>query len=95
MTSFSYFHYLVRSYLHSSVEEVNLKTSTNKPNMDLKNFSKSGELNPWSDADSALSPLLNVLNIVEKLGYVQKVMHIFSRSKNKDKQCQVNPRSTS
>lgn len=40
--------------------------------MDLRNFSKSGELNPWSDADSALSPLLNVLNIVEKLGYVQK-----------------------
>lgn len=95
MTSFSYFLYLVRPYFHSSVEEVNLKTSTNKPNMDLRNFSKSGELNPWSDADSALSPLLNVLNIVEKLGYVKKVMHIFSRSKNKDKQCQVNPRSTS
>lgn len=30
MTSFSYFHYLVRPYFHSSVEEVNLKTSTNR-----------------------------------------------------------------
>lgn len=36
------------------------------------NFSKPGEQNPWSDADSALSPLLNVLNLAEKLGYVQK-----------------------
>lgn len=42
--------------------------------MDLSrpNFSKAGEQNPWSDADSALSPLLNVLNLAEKLGYVQK-----------------------
>lgn len=91
MTSFSYFHYFSLFSRGGKFKNINKQ----KPNMDLRNFSKSGELNPWSDADSALSPLLNVLNIVEKLGYVQKVMHIFSRSKNKDKQCQVNPRSTS
>lgn len=41
--------------------------------MDLSSLSKAGELNPWSDADSALSPLLNVLSLVEKLGYIDKV----------------------
>jgi hypothetical protein len=40
--------------------------------MDLSNFSRAGEQNPWSDADSALSPLLNALNLAEKLGYVPK-----------------------
>ncbi|XP_022319271.1 HAUS augmin-like complex subunit 2 [Crassostrea virginica] len=43
--------------------------------MDLSSLSKAGELNPWSDADSALSPLLNVLSLVEKLGYIDKSKH--------------------
>ncbi|XP_062575823.1 HAUS augmin-like complex subunit 2 [Saccostrea cucullata] len=40
--------------------------------MDLDSITRVGEQNPWSDADSALSPLLNVLKLAEKLGYVQK-----------------------
>ncbi|XP_061168096.1 HAUS augmin-like complex subunit 2 [Saccostrea echinata] len=40
--------------------------------MDLNSFTRVGEQNPWSDADSSLSPLLNVLNLAEKLGYVLK-----------------------
>ena len=51
--------------------------------MDLSSLSKAGELNPWSDADSALSPLLNILSLVEKLGYIEKVCYITTRMKSK------------
>lgn len=38
--------------------------------MDFRNFFKFGEFNFWSDVDFVFFLFLNVLNIVEKLGYV-------------------------
>lgn len=70
MISFSYFYYLVRFYFYFLVEEVNLKILINKLNMDFRNFFKFGEFNFWSDVDFVFFLFLNVLNIVEKLGYV-------------------------